>query len=440
MNLPGALTALLTLTAAAVAPATFAADWPQWRGMNRDGVSTETGLLKEWPKEGPPLLWETSGAGRGYSSLAVAAGKVYTVGDGLPGADPDEEYLVCFNEADGKLAWKAKLGGRYMNRNKQWDSSRSTPTIDGELLYVLTGNGELICLETAGGKERWRKSLPKDFGGKKGDTWGYSESPLVDGDRVVCTPGGETTMAALDKKTGETLWTARLPEKPGAGHASVMPADIGKTRVYVQTTAGYGLGVRAADGKVLWTKDKFGATAVIPTPIVRGDLVLLAAGYGLGGTLLRQVPDGDGVKVETVYPLTRELNNKHGGLVLVGDYVYGDTDDLGIPFCVEFLTGKQKWKARAGSSNASGGGQAGRRRGSGLGSGAVAAADGRIYFHFANGKVILVEANPEGYKEVGSFTAPHAGERPSWAHPVIANGKLFIREGNHVLCYDIKAK
>ena len=401
-----------------------AADWPQWRGPNRDGVSTETGLLKEWPKNGPTLLWEAKGAGRGYSSMAMAEGKVYTMGDTLSAEEGSDEYLLCFDAATGKLVWKAKLGAPYKNGNKQWESSRSTPTLDGELLYVLTGNGDLICLETAGGKERWRKNMEKDLGGKKGDGWGYSESVLIDGDKVISSPGGKTSMAALDKKTGKTIWTAVLPGNPGAGHASIVMAQIDKTRVYVQTNAGFGFGVQASDGKILWTVKNIKATAVIPTPIVRGDLVLFAAGYGLGGTLVRQVPDPDGgVKIEEVYPLNKGLANKHGGIILVGDYLYGDTEDSGTPFCAEFLTGKQQWK----------------KRGSG-GSASMVAADGLLYLHYASGTMVLAKASPEDYTVISSFKIPHSGDRPGWAHPIIADGKLYVREGDSILCYDVRAK
>ncbi len=404
-----------------LASISHSAEWPQWRGPDRSGVSTETGLLKEWPKSGPRLLWEAKGAGRGYSSVAVVAGKVYTIGDAPSTADDDDEYLLCFDDETGKQLWKSKLGPAYKHPNKQWESSRSTPTIDGELTFVLTGNADLICLETATGNIRWRKSLTKEFGGRKGDGWGYSESPLVDGDKVIVTPGGKTTMVALEKKTGKTIWTATLPKNPGAGHASIVPSVVGGTRVYVQTTAGYGLGVRASDGKILWSVGNLSATAVIPTPIVRGDLVLFAAGYGRGGMLLRQIPEPNGdVRVEEIYSQNKELANKHGGIVLVGDYLYGDSEDRGTPFCVELMTGKQQWKQRAGSGSMS-----------------VVAADGYLYLRFANGTMGLAKATPEEFKMISSFKIPHAGDRPGWAHPVIAGGKLYIREGDYLLCYDI---
>jgi len=402
----------------------LAGAWPQFRGPNRDGVSTETGLLKSWPKDGPPLAWQTKGAGRGYASLAIAGGKIFTLGDAPSTADDKDEYVLCFNEADGKQLWKTKTGPAWNNGQPNWQSSRSTPTVDGELLYVLTPHGNLICLESATGKERWRKSMQKDLGGKKGDGWGYSESPLVDGDWVICTPGGDkATMVALDKKTGNTIWQAANAGNKGAGHASIVPSEVGGTKVYVQTTASAALGVRAKDGKLLWTYPLKG-TAVIPTPIVRGDLVFVDVGYNVGGALIRQVADGDNIKVEEVYGLKTELNNKHGGIVLVGDFLYGDKNDGGIPFCAELMTGKVRWSSR----------------GSGKESASVTAADGNLYIRYANGTMVLVPAKPEEYKEAGSFKIPESGKRPGWSHPVVADGKLFLREQDHVFCYDIKQK
>jgi outer membrane protein assembly factor BamB len=401
-----------------------ASDWPQWRGLHRDGLSPETGLLAKWPENGPPLLWESKGAGRGYSSMSSAGGRVYTAGDNLSTENSEDEYIVCFDGANGKLIWKAKLGQPYTHSNKQWESSRSTPTIDGDRLYFLTGNGEIICLKTANGQEVWRKSLPDDFGGKKGDGWGFSESVLIEGNKAICTPGGKTTMAALDKLTGKVIWTATLPDEPGAGHASIVMSELGGTRVCVQTTQGFGLGVRANDGKILWTVSSIKATAVIPTPIVDGDLVLMGAGYNLGSTLLRQVPHGDGIDVETVYPLNRTLANKHGGMVRIGEYVYCDKEDSGMPGCVEFKTGKQMW----------------RERGKGTGSMSVIAADGHLYLHFADGTIILAKATPNAYEPISTFKVPHAGIQPGWAHMMLADGKLYLRGEDYIRCYDVMAK
>ncbi len=400
-------------------------NWPSFRGPQRTGVSTETGLLQSWPKDGPPLAWKADGAGRGYASLAVVGDRIYTLGDAPSGADDEDEYLLAFNRKDGSRLWKLKTGDAWKEGKPDWQSSRSTPTVDGDSVYALTARGELVAAEAATGKERWRKNLKSDFDGKKGDGWGYSESVLVDGDQLVCTPGGDkATMIALNKNNGELIWKVSRPDDRGAGHASIVIAEIGGTRVYVQTTASGPMGVRANDGKLLWTYDIDKTTAVIPTPIVRGDLVFFAAGYKRGGALLRQMPAADGeVKIEEVYGLKKELANKHGGIVLVGDYLFGDSDDAGIPFCADLLTGDIKWKSRA----------------SGSGSAAFAAADGCLYIHFANGMVSLVKATPDGFEEVGSFKAPDSGDRPSWSHPVIVGGMLYLREQDHLLCYDVRA-
>lgn len=407
-------------------PAGWATDWPTFRGSDRTAVSKETGLLQEWPAEGPTRVWEAKGAGRGYSSLAIAAGRIYTLGDGSDDPADKEEALRCFKEKTGELVWKAKTGPAWDKGQPNWQSSRGTPTVDGDLVYVVTPHGELICCESATGQERWRKDFKKDFEGVKGDGWGYSESVLIDGDQLVCTPGGDKhTMVALHKVTGEFKWKAVREGDRGAGHASIVISEIGGTRVYVQSTASGPIGVRASDGTLLWQYAVEKTTAIIPTPQVKGDLVFFVAGYKRGGALLKQVPEGEGkVKIEEVYPLKTELANKHGGVVIVGDYIYGDSDDKGIPFCAELLTGAVKWQ----------------KRGSGSNSAAFAAADGRLYILFANGTLALAKASPEDYVEVGSFKVPGSGERPSWSHPVIANGKLYLREQNVINCYDITAK
>ncbi|HEX3726530.1 MAG TPA: PQQ-binding-like beta-propeller repeat protein [Pirellulales bacterium] len=397
--------------------------WPTFRGPHRTAAAPDKGLLKAWPKEGPKLVWQTAGAGRGYSSLAIAGGRIYTLGDAPSTASDEDEYLVCFDQADGKQLWKAKTGLPWKEGKPNWQSSRSTPTVDGDRVYVVTPHGVLVCCDT-NGKEVWRKDLPKEFEGKKADGWGYSESVLVDGDHLVCTPGGPAhTLVALDKLTGETRWTASRPEDRGAGHSSVVVTNIGDTRVYVQSTGSGPMGVRASDGKLLWTFDIEHTTAVIPTPIVRDDLVFFVAGYGRGGALLKQVPGAAGeVAMEVVYPLNKELGNKHGGVVLVGDYLYGDSEDRGIPYCAELLTGEVKWKSR----------------GAGRDSASMVAADGHIYVHYADGTMALVKASPEAFEEVGHFQVPGSGDRPSWSHPVILDGKLYIREGDVIACYDVR--
>jgi outer membrane protein assembly factor BamB len=398
-------------------------DWHQWRGPSRDGVSTETGLLQEWPQDGPKLLWETKGAGRGYSSLAIAGGKIYTLGDGLSTVDDKDEYAICFDDGTGKEIWKTKLGPAWTQGQASWQSSRSTPTLHGDKIYYMTPSGVLHCLSSADGKQLWKKSMKEDFKGGA-DMWGYSESPLIDGDNVIVTPGKvDHTMVALNKNTGEVVWSCKVEGNKGAGHSSIVISTIGSNKVYVQTSQSHIMGVRAGDGKLLWTSP-IGAISVIPTPIIKGDLVLAAAGYGKGATLLKQSPDGDGIKVEKLYDYKKELCNKHGGIVLVGDYLYGCADDKNQIYCAKLSTGEveEGWK----------------KRGSGKGSIAITAADGHLYARYSDGTMTLVKASPGSFQEVSKFTIPHSGDRPSWSHPVILNGKLYLREGDHVLCYEIK--
>ncbi len=414
---------VLLVAACVTADNAPAGNWPTFRGAQRTAVAPDQGLLQQWPEDGPSLVWEAEGAGRGYSSLAIADGRIYTLGDSLSTADDKDEYLVCFAQDTGSPLWKAKTGPAWDSGNESWQSSRSTPTVDGDRVYVLTAQGELICFSTQG-DEQWRKNLKDDFAGDKADGWGYSESVLIDGNKLVCTPGGsENTMVALDKMTGDTLWSCVREEDRGAGHASIVIAEVAGTRVYVTTTGSGAMGVRADDGKLLWTYEIDRTTAVIPTPIVRGDLVFFTAGYGRGGALLRQVTAAEGgVDVEEIYPLKRELENKHGGVVLVGDYLYGDSGDGGIPFCADLMTGEVKWK----------------KRGSGRNSASFVAADQHLYVRYADGTMTLVKATPEDFEEVGSFQVPGSGDRPSWSHPVILDGKLYLREGDKLLCYALR--
>jgi outer membrane protein assembly factor BamB len=401
------------------------ADWPQWRGPQRDAISTETGLLKEWPTGGPKLLWKTEGLGVGYSSVAIAGGKLYTMGD-----RGESCYLIALDLATRKELWAAKVGDS--RGGGGYEGPRCTPTVDGDLVFALGQHGDLVCVETATGKEVWRKNYSKDYGGKKDGNWGCSESPLVDGDKLVCTPGGRSaTMVAFDKRTGEELWKAAVPGNPGAGHSSIVIAEVGGVRQYVNLTAGGVIGISARDGKFLW---KYGEgkiapnTANIPTCIVQGELVFCTAGYGKGGALLKLVADDQGgIKAQEQF-FKSELNNKHGGVVLVNGHVYGDTDDRGTPFCADFKTGEVVWK-RERSRTGSGG----------SGSAAIVYADGLLYLRYQNAVMVIARATPEGYKEAGFFKIPRKGGGASWPHPVILDGKLYLREQDELFCYDIKA-
>ena len=423
-RLCGAMGALAVLATPLAQTAGRADDWPTFRGASRTGVAPDTDLLETWPATGPTLVWEAAGAGRGYASLAISGKRIYTLGDGLSTAEDKDEYLSCFDRETGKQVWKAKTGQPWAEGPESWQSSRSTPTVDGDMVYVLTPHGQLVACATADGKERFRIDLKAQFGGKKGDGWGYSESVLIDGNRLVCTPGGEqATLVALDKKTGKLIWSCPMKGDRGAGHSSIVISQPKGRKVYIQTTAAGAFAVDAETGTFQWAYPIDQTTAVIPTPIVRGDLVFFSAGYKRGGALLRQVPGANGgVTMEEVYGLKKELANKHGGIVLVGDHLYGDSDDAGIPFCAELMTGNVVWK----------------KRGSGKGSATVAAADGHLYVRFADGTLALVKANPADYEEVASFKIPGSDSRPSWSHSVILDGRLYLREQDKILCYDLR--
>jgi outer membrane protein assembly factor BamB len=389
------------------------AEWPQFRGPNRDDISADKGLLKEWPKDGPPLVWKGTGVGSGYSSVAIAGGRVFTLGN-----QGGSSYLYALNEENGKQLWSAEIG-------KAGGNLGCTPTVDGDRVYAIGQAGDLVCADVAHGKVLWRKSFPRDFAGNCGG-WQYTESPLVDGDKLVCTPGArDATLVALNKKTGTVIWKCAAPvDEPTAGYSSIVVAEVGGIRQYVQLLAAGVIGVAAEDGKFLWKYDALGHnTANIPTPIVLGDQVFCSAGYGKGGALLQLSASDGEVKAKELY-YNQQLKNKHGGLVVVGDYVYGDHDDSGSPFCAAVKTGKVAWRKE--------------KRGPGEGSAAVTYADGHLYFRFQNGVMALVEASPDKYQEISTFRIPNAGS-PSWAHPVVVGGRMYLREQDTVWCYNVKA-
>ena len=398
----------------------WAADWPQWRGPNRDGVSTEKGLLKQWPAEGPKLLWRVNDAGGGYSTPAVAGDRMYLLGnEGM-----DNEFVAARSAGDGKPLWQVRLG-KVGNPNQRppYPGARSTPTVAGNVLYALGSDGDFVALQAADGNELWRKNLRKDFGGKPG-VWAYSESPLVDGDVVVVTPGGaDATIVALDRKTGNVKWKGAVPGGDEAAYSSIIATEIGGKKQYVQFLQRGLVGVDAETGKFLWRYEKTaqGSPANIPTPVTRDGFVYSSTSRG-GGGMVKLTAEGDAVKAEQVYAEAK-LPTAIGGAVLVGDHLYG-TSGQGL-MCVEFKTGKQAWFDRS------------------VGPGAVLFADGMLYVFGENsGETALVEATPEAYREKGRFTPPDAPPRErgkkSWAYPVVANGKLYLRDWDTVWCYDVR--
>lgn len=396
-------------------------EWPSWRGPNRDGISKEKGLLKEWPAKGPKLLWQAKGLGRGYSSVAIAGGKIFTMGEKRGGT------VLMAMDMKGKELWSASVGRGRPN---------CTPTVDGDLVYALGRGGDLLCAKTGDGSVVWRKSFREDFGGRMMSGWGYSESPLVDGDRLICTPGAsDASIAALDKKTGKVIWKSEMPGdigkrgRDGAAYSSVVISNGGGVKQYVQLTGRGVISVSAKDGKTLWTYNRIAnGTANIPTPIVSGDYVFCSTGYGTGAALLKIVKKGDSLDVEEQYFLDRRtLQNHHGGMVLVDGYIYcGHGHNQGYPICIEMKTGKVMWGG-------------GRTRGPGTRSAAVIYADGHLYFRYENGVMALIEATPKEYRLKSSFTLASVNGA-SWPHPAIYDGKLYLRDQDVLMCYDISGK
>ena len=402
------LAALLVLT-----PAAFAGDWPTWRGAKRDDSSTEKNLLTEWPAGGPTLAWEAMGTGIGFSSVSVANGRVFTMGDG-----PEGSTVRAFDEKTGKSLWISpvlgKAGGNY-------EGPRCTPTVDGDAIYALGQFGDFVCLDAATGQERWRKNLGTDFGGKFSG-WNYTESPLVEGDKVMFTPGGaKGAIVALDKKTGALLWQS-TEFTDGAQYSSLIAADINDVHQYIQLTAASVAGVDAASGKLLWRAERKGQTAVITTPIYANNQVYVTSGYGVGCNAFKITKDAEGFKTEEIYA-NKNMANHHGGVILLGEYLYGFSDSKGW-ICQEFKSGEIKWSDK------------------GVGKGSIGYADGHFYCRSEGGKgiVALIEATPDGYKETGRFEQPDRSTRASWPHPVIANGRLYLRDQDVLLCYDVRKK
>jgi outer membrane protein assembly factor BamB len=398
-------------------------DWSRWRGPNGDGISHETGLLDSWPESGPPLVWKTTGLGGGYASVAIQNGKLYTLGKLR-----DKTYLHCRTVEDGSEVWKSEVG-RGGNPN-------STPTVDGDLVFGLTLGGDLFCCQTDDGSLVWTRSYERDFDAEGTPSWGFCESPLVDGDRLVCTPGSNSALlACLDKKTGETIWTTKIQPgelgrrgHDGAGYSSIVISNAGGVKQYVTLTGKAVVGVDAASGKLLWTYDRVAnGTASIPTPIVQGDHVFCSSGYGTGSALLKLNRSGGKFNVQEVYFLPgNKMQNHHGGMIFKDGFVYcGEGHNEGFPLCINSQTGKDAWRPG---------------RGPGSGSAAVAYADGDLYFRYEDGTMALIEASPKAYKLKGQFQIDRKSNDKSWPHPVIAGGKLYLREQDELICYDVTKK
>lgn len=416
----GYLSAGLALTLICASSSVISADdFAQWRGPNRDGISQERGLLQSWPEQGPKLLWRISDVGQGYSTPAVVDGRLYALGS----SDAKDEFVQARDAHSGDLIWSRRIGkvGKPKQR-PNYAGARSTPTVDGEFLYVLGSDGDLLCMTKADGEVKWSKNLLAEFGGKSG-TWAYSESPLVDGDAVVCTPGGtEATLLALNKTTGDVLW--KCPQKEGdeAAYSSIIVVSTAGKRQYVQLLQKGLVGVEAKTGRFLWRYDRpisrFNAN--IPTPVA-GDGYVYTASAGTGGGAVKLVQQADGVEAQHIYFETKRPT-AIGGTIKLGELLYGTTGQAMM--CLEFATGKVLWSERA------------------IGAASMTFADGRLYLHGENGSVALMEPNSKGYRQHGRFTPSDRPEKnanqKSWAYPVVADGRLFIRDWDTIWCYQVK--
>jgi outer membrane protein assembly factor BamB len=384
-------------------------DWPQWRGPKRDGTSSERGLLKQWPSGGPKLAWQASGAGEGYSSFSTSNGKLYTLG-----ARGGREYVMAFDLQTGKKLWEVDHGQRFSN--DRGDGPRGTPTVEGDKLYAFGASGDMSAMDAATGKTLWRVNVLKQFGGSN-IRWGLSESPLVLNDRILINAGAPgAAIVALKKADGAVLWKS---ERDEAGYSSAVLQEVGGVRQAVFFTGERALGINVDNGQLLWSYDKAAnGTANIATPIVRGNRVFVSSAYGTGAALLELTPGGGGIAAREVY-FTREMRNHHASSVLVSDHLYGFSD--AILTAMHFDTGKVAWRDRS------------------VGKGSMAFADERLYLFSEGGVVGLAEANPTAYREHGRFQI-NAGRLPTWSHPIVSGGKLFIRDQDTIYAYDVRAK
>ena len=404
--------ALLPLTAGTVAPE---AEWPQWRGPQRNGLSGETGLLKQWPEKGPATVWSIANLGEGYGSVAIRGDRVYVQGTSGTAAEA-KSTVFCLNRADGKTIWSIAFGQKV--DQDTGNGPRGTPTLDADRLYVLTENGDLACLREKDGSMVWSKNILKEFGGSN-PRWLISESPLIDGNKLVVSPGGSGAgIVALDKMTGKEIWrTKELTAQ--AGYASNIIAEVGGVRSYLNFTSTAAVGVRASDGKLMFSyASASNRVANCATPVLFDNKVFFSSAYGTGGALLNLKAENGEVKAEEAY-FTKEMMNHHGGMVLVDGYLYGFSN--AILTCLEFSTGKVMWKDRS------------------VGKGSITYADGMLYLLGEKQMVGLAEANPKAYVEKGRFPITDRGW-DSWAHPVVIGGKLYIRNQGDLTCYDVKGK
>ena len=386
-------------------------EWPQFRGPKRDNISCETGLLKQWPLGGPKLLWTAENIGEGFSTVAVANGFIYTTGN------IGNYTVITALDLNGKMKWTAKNGPAY-RRSKP--GTRSTPTINDGRLYHENADGDIVCLEPDTGQKIWSLNILERFNGRN-ITWALAESLLIDGDNVICTPGGETVgIAALNKKTGHTMWICEgINDKPG--YSSPIAFEYEGIRHIVALMAKSVVGVNADTGRLLWRVDHVTPfDENINTPIFHNGCVFICSRTS-GSRLFRLKVDGDRVSVEEVWK-SKLLESQHGGVILLNGYLYGScrTSSLGPWVCLGFKTGKRMYAEP------------------GIGTGSLTYADGLIYALNQRSTMALVRPTPQAFQIISQFFVPKGGEGPTWAHPVVCDGRLYIRHGNFLYCYGVK--
>ncbi len=383
--------------------------WPQWRGPNRDNLSAETGLLKQWPEGGPKLLWKAEGFGDGIPPVSVAGGRIYVLGY------RDGKEFVSALDGDGKKVWSEPIGPATGEHPGMRFLSQRQVTVDDHLLYAFTAGGALLCLQTKNGKLVWQKSY-NQFGGEVGSFW-FCDQPLVDGNLLICRPGGSKgSLVALNKVHGALVWQS-TQLKDRASHAAIVPVEFNKVRQYVVLSMESVAGVVAKTGQLAWRIERKGPTAVVSTPVTRDGIIFVSSGFGVGCNVFQITGAGGSFKAQDLYA-GKQLENHHGGVVLLGEHVYGT--DNGSLKCLELKTGKVVWQDRS------------------VGKGAVLAADGHLLVRSERGPLAWVEATPEGYREKGRFEQPDRSKEPAWSHPVIAGGRLYLRDVGVLFCYDLR--
>ncbi|MCX7591268.1 MAG: PQQ-like beta-propeller repeat protein [Kiritimatiellae bacterium] len=391
----------------------FGSDWPEWQGPSRDNRSPDTGLLKSWPNEGPTLLWKTTGLGaKGFSSVAIAEGMIFTTGS------PDSgECVVTAMDMNGKIKWQRPNGPEFLQSH---GGSRATPTVNGGLVYVLSGMGRLGCFDAKTGQQKWTVDVVAVYGGKI-PKWGYSESVLIDGDKVFVTVGGtKAGMIALDRKTGNLVW--KTDPVLAASYCAPLLVEYGGVRQVVTGTGDEFVGVRVSDGKILWRFPSTNQWKVhATTPVFSEGGLFFTSGYGAGSFRLDLEINGENVSVSQKWR-DPNLDNHHGGVVMVDGFVYGYGDRGGWT-CLDFKTGAAKWTSKA------------------FGKGSITYADGMLYcYSERDGTMVLARATPEKWEEVSRFKVPSGGIQEYWAHPVVFGGRLYVRHSDVLYCYDVKAK